>query len=75
MHLELADAHHASTLHMWNGLDACKSVMDFLLSLPEDTYGTFTIRQWEILVHTILSLSRLTFLMASPLGWDAKTAR
>lgn len=45
------------------------------MSIPESNYPSFTIVQWAGVVQAILVLSRLTFLMASNLGWTPETTR
>lgn len=56
-------------------LDACKRFFEYLISIPESNYPNFTTVQWAGVVQAILVLSRLTFLMASNLGWSPETTR
>ncbi|RDL30129.1 uncharacterized protein BP5553_10407 [Venustampulla echinocandica] len=63
------------TPHLPNCLAASKIFFEYLLSLPESSFKSFTTVQGALMVQAILILSRLTFLMASSLGWDANTTR
>jgi hypothetical protein len=65
----------ASQSHLSSCLEACKKFFEYLLSIPQDAYPNFTTVQWCHVVQAILVLSRLTFLMASKMGWDADTTR
>jgi hypothetical protein len=46
-----------------------------LFSLPESSYKNFTVAEWGSIVLAILILSRLTFMMAATLAWDADSTR
>ncbi len=61
--------------HLTSCLDNCKKFFDYLLSLPEFNFLDFTVVQWGYMVQVILVISRLTFLMASSLGWDSDATR
>ena len=61
--------------HLTSCLVNCKGFFEYLLSLPESIYPNFTTVQWSSIVQAIVVLSRLTFLMAAKLGWDANTTR
>jgi hypothetical protein len=74
-HLESTALQPVNPAHLTSCLEACKKSFEYSLSLPEEIYATFTIVQWAVLVQAILTLSRLTFLMAKALGWDAETTR
>jgi hypothetical protein len=76
VHLELsAHSEPPRVGHLWSCLDSCKKFFEYLLSIPEGIYATFTTVQWASMVQGVLVLSRLTFVMASTLGWDADTTR
>ncbi|KAH8591825.1 hypothetical protein B0O99DRAFT_266476 [Bisporella sp. PMI_857] len=64
-----------SPSHLTACLDACKRFFEYLLALPESLYLSFGTTQWALMVHSTLVLSRLTFLLASTMGWDADTTR
>ena len=75
-HLKSADKSSPSNQpHLFSCLDACKSFFEYLISIPESTYPNFTTVQWGGVVQAILVLSRLTFLIASNLGWTPDTTR
>ena len=61
--------------HLTSCLVACKSFFETLLSIPETLYPHFSTVQYAMVIQAILVLSRLTFLMAATLNWDASTAR
>lgn len=61
--------------HDYKCLEACKAFFEYLLSLPEENFLAFTTLHWTVVVHSTLVLTRLTFAMASDLGWDPKTTR
>jgi len=61
--------------HLTSCLDASKRFFEYLLSLPESSYLSFTALQWGMMVQAVLVLSRLTFLMAAQRGWDPNTTR
>ena len=61
--------------HLTSCLAACKSFFEAVLSIPETLYPHFSIVQYAMVIQAILVLSRLTFLMAAKLNWDAGTAR
>jgi hypothetical protein len=61
--------------HLFSCLEACKCFFEYLISIPETHYPNFTSVQWAGVVQAILVLSRLTFLMASNLGWTPETTR
>ncbi|KAF4635325.1 hypothetical protein G7Y89_g2780 [Cudoniella acicularis] len=61
--------------HLPNCLDASKKFFEYLLSMPQSSYLSFTTIQWGQIVRAVLVLSRLTFLMAATLGWDPEMTR
>jgi hypothetical protein len=61
--------------HLSRCLEACKRFFEYLLSVPEFHYANFTAFQWSLMVQATVVLSRLTFVMASNLGWDPETTR
>lgn len=76
LHLQQsAGINNANPAHLTSCLEACKKFFEYLLSLPEVTYTTFSVVQWAFIVQGVLVLSRLTFLVASTLGWDSETTR
>jgi hypothetical protein len=75
-HLKSSDSSTSTNQpHLFSCLDACKRFFEYLISIPESNYGNFTTVQWAAVVQAILVLSRLTFLMASNLGWTPETTR
>lgn len=76
VHLQqTAGVQNANPAYLTSCLEASKKFFEYLLSLTEVTYATFSVVQWASIVQGILILSRLTFLMASTLGWDSETTR
>jgi hypothetical protein len=65
----------AGELQLLRCLDACKRFFEYLLSLPETSMVGYSSFQWAQITQAILVLSRLTFLLAKDLGWDAETTR
>lgn len=61
--------------HLTSCLAACKLFFEVLLSIPETMYPHFSNVQYAMIIQAILVLSRLTFLMAATLNWDAGTTR
>lgn len=61
--------------HDYKCLEACKAFFEYLLTLPEENFLAFTTLHWTTVVHSTLVLTRLTFAMASDLGWDSNTTR
>jgi hypothetical protein len=61
--------------HLTSCLAACKLFFEVLLSIPEAMYPHFSNVQYAMIIQAILVLSRLTFLMAATLNWDAGTTR
>lgn len=70
-----AGSEPSNTSYLQSCLDTSKKFFEYILSLPETSYLNFTYLQWAGMVHGVLVLSRLTFVMASNLGWDSETAR
>ncbi|KAL3424957.1 zn 2cys6 transcription factor [Phlyctema vagabunda] len=64
-----------SPSHLNNCLNAAKRYFEYLLAIPESHYPELTATLWGNIVQSILTLSRLTFLMASLNGWDPETTR
>lgn len=62
-------------LYLQNCLVASKAYFEYLLSIPEPYYASFTCVHWGQVVQAILILSRLTFPLASNMGWDSDTTR
>lgn len=61
--------------HLTSCLAAAKTFFEALLSVPETVYAHFSVVQYAMVTQAILVLTRLTFLMAAALNWDAGTAR
>lgn len=86
-HIRLGLARHPSTRHDappsrperiphdFQCLAAVKSFFEYMLAIPEDQFAFFTITQWTYMALCFVVLSRLTFAMASDLGWDSQTVR
>ncbi|CAG8974688.1 hypothetical protein HYALB_00006423 [Hymenoscyphus albidus] len=66
---------HPLTSHLQPCLTASKIYFEYLLSLPSSSYHSFTVVQWGSMIQAVIILSRLTFVMARVLGWDANTTR
>lgn len=62
-------------IHLQSCLAACKKFFEYVLSLPDSIFFEFTVVQWGQLVQAIVVISRLTFLMATNMGWDSNTTR
>lgn len=65
----------ANPIHLQSCLAACKKFFEYVLSLPDSIFFEFTVVQWGQLVQAIVVISRLTFLMATNMGWDSNTTR
>jgi hypothetical protein len=61
--------------HLTSCLSAAKTFFEALLAVPETVYAHFSVVQYAMVIQAILVLTRLTFLMAAALNWDAGTAR
>lgn len=61
--------------HLTSCLSAAKAFFEALLAIPETSYAHFSIVQYVMVIQGVLVLTRLTFLMAAALNWDAATAR
>ncbi|KUJ19262.1 uncharacterized protein LY89DRAFT_731670 [Mollisia scopiformis] len=70
-----AFAEPANPSHLNACLTACKTFFEYILSLPESSYLDFTVVAWAQVVQAIVVISRLTFLMAANMGWDANATR
>lgn len=61
--------------HLTSCLSASKTFFETLLSIPEAAYPHFSTVQYAMVIQAIVVLSRLTFLIAATLNWDAGTTR